>query len=82
MGLTQLGDAAAIALLAFAEGESVAEEIYPGDTLYYLVEGQANITLPDRAVSMQAGDVFVAQAGIEHAVSPTSAIKLLQINLP
>ena len=76
---TRVGDAAQMTLLAFAEGESVAEECYPGDTLYYLVEGETDITLPDECILMRSGDVFCVPAGIEHAIAPRTAIKLLQI---
>ena len=76
---TRPGDAASITLLAFSEGESVAEERYPTDTLYYLVEGETSITLPESAVTLRAGDVFCVPAGVSHAIEPATAIKLLQI---
>ena len=79
MSLTRLGDPVAATLLAFAEGESVSEEVYLGDMLYYLLEGEARIKLPDHCVGMRAGDVLRVPAGIEHAVEPTTAVKLLQI---
>ena len=79
MSLTRLDDPVAATLLAFAEGEGVSEETYPGDTLYYLVEGETDIVFSDRYVSMVAGDVLRVPAGVEHAVEPTTAIKLLQI---
>ena len=80
-GFTRVGDPVGITLLAFAEGESVAEERYPGDTVYYLVEGETEITLPDRSVIMRAGDAFCVSAGVDHAIEPKTAIKILQITL-
>ena len=79
MALTRLGDPIGATLLAFSEGESVSEERYPGDTLYYLVEGAAQIRFADRSVAMAAGDVLRVPADVEHAVEPTRATKLLQI---
>ncbi len=81
MSLTRIGDALAATLLAFAEGESVSEETYPGDTLYYLVEGTCEIKLPDCDAPMRAGDVLMVPAGVEHAVEPNSSIKILQLTL-
>ncbi len=81
MSFTRIGDPLAATLLAFAEGESVSEETYPGDTLYYLVEGTCEIKLPERRLHMAAGDVLMVPAGVEHAVGPTSAIKILQLTL-
>ncbi len=76
MALTRLGDPVGATLLAFAKGESVSEEEYPGDTLYYLVEGEAEVN----RVRMCAGDVLKVPAGVSHAVEPEGAIKLLQIS--
>ena len=71
-----------LALLAFAAGESVSEEEYFGDTLYYLVEGAAAVSLPDRAVPLSAGDVLCVPAHIEHAVENVGVpFKLLQLTL-
>lgn len=75
--LTRIGDPLAATLLAFAEGESVSEETYAGDTLYYLVEGKAEVN----AVQMTAGDVLKVPAGTPHAVRPAPAAKILQLTL-
>lgn len=75
--ITRLGDPLAGTVLAFAKGESVSEERYPGDTLYYLIEGEATIN----GQVMAAGDVLVVPAGTEHAVNPAGAAKLLQLTL-
>lgn len=75
--LTRIGDALAGTLLAFDEGESVSEETYAGDTLYYLVEGEADVN----GVRMAAGDVLMVPAGTLHTVEPVCACKVLQLTL-
>ena len=75
--LTRIGDPLAATLLAFAEGESVSEETYAGDTLYYLVEGKAEVN----AVQMTAGDVPAGTISTSHAVRPVPAAKILQLTL-
>lgn len=72
-----------ITLLAFGAGESVSEERYFGDTLYYVLEGAAEITLQDSACPIQAGEVFKVEAGVEHGVQGVDgcAFKLLQITV-
>ncbi len=75
--ITRVGDPLAGTVLAFADGESVSEERYPGDTLYYLIEGAATIN----GQVMAAGDVLVVPAGTEHAVNPSGPAKLLQLTL-
>ena len=71
-------------LLAFAAGESVSEEEYFGDTLYYVVEGAACVVLPVARVRVDAGEVLEVPAHVEHAVEGAdgAAFKLLQITLP
>lgn len=76
------GAAVDIMLLAFAEGESVSEEEYFGDTLYHIVEGKAVIVLPDRFVSIGAGEVFMVPAHVVHAVESDGACKVLQLTIP
>ena len=75
--ITRVGDPLAGTILAFSAGESVSEERYPGDTLYYLIEGSATIN----GQVMAAGDVLVVPALTEHAVNPDGPAKLLQLTL-
>ncbi len=75
--ITRVGDPLAGTVLAFSAGESVSEERYPGDTLYYLIEGTATVNGQD----MRAGDVLVVPAGTNHAVDPRGPAKLLQLTL-
>ena len=82
MALTGFGDAADMTLLAFAQGESVSEEAYEGDTLYYLVEGEAEVVLGERRVRMGAGDVLMVPRGTLNAVESVTAFKVLQITIP
>ena len=74
-------DAFSMMLMAFDEAESVSEERYPGDVLYLLLEGRARIALPERSVTMRAGDALMVSAGVPHAVEAESTVKLLQLSL-
>ena len=76
------GSDASMTLLAFAAGESVSEEKYFGDTLYYLVEGMACVVLPDARVTLAAGEVLRVPAHVLHAVEGADdhGFKLLQLN--
>ena len=71
-------------LMAFSAGESVSEEEYFGDTLYHVVEGAADIVLPDRREPVSAGEAFMVPAHIPHAVEghDGGAFKLLQLTVP
>lgn len=71
-----------LTLLAFAPGESVSEEEYFGDTLYYVLEGAACVVLPDARVTLRAGEVLRVPAYVEHAVEGADerGFKLLQLS--
>ncbi len=70
-------------LLAFAAGESVSEEEYFGDVMYYVLEGAAEVVLPQQSIVVQAGQVLRVEAHVLHSVEghEGSQFKLLQINL-
>lgn len=78
------GGAVDFMLMAFAAGESVSEEEYFGDTLCQVVEGMADVVLPDRRVAVAAGEAFMVPARIPHAVEGHEgvAFKLLQLTIP
>ena len=82
MALTSLGDAVSMTMLAFSAGEGVSEEVYEGDTLYMLAEGQACVTLPEGPVTLHAGDALMVPRGVPHAIGSTDAFKVLQITVP
>ena len=68
-------------LLAFADGESVSQEQYFGDTMYYVLEGEMPLTINDKKYLLHSGDCMAVPAGVLHAVGGTTPFKLLQITL-
>ena len=68
-------------LLAFGDGESVSEECYFGDTLYYALEGGLSVTLEGAVRKLRTGDCLAVPAGTSHAVAAPESCKLLQITL-
>ena len=68
-------------LLAFADGESVSEECYFGDTFYYVLEGEMPIRLDGKTVRLKAGDCMAVPANTLHAVGGTQPFKVLQITI-
>ena len=43
-------------LLAFGDGESISEECYFGDTLYYILEGALYVSVGEDSRCLQTGD--------------------------
>ena len=60
-------------LLAFGDGESISEERYFGDTVYYVLEGHE--------VRLGAGDCLAVPAQTTHAIGGSGPFKLLQITI-
>lgn len=68
-------------LLAFGDGESVSEECYFGDTLYYVLEGDLSVSMEGGVRVLHAGDCLAVPARTSHGVSAPDGCKLLQITL-
>ncbi len=68
-------------LLAFADGESVSQEQYFGDTLYYVLDGEMPLVIGDKEYLLHSGDCMAVPSGVLHAVGGTTPFKLLQITL-
>ena len=82
VAFTQVDAPASLVLLAFSAGESVSEEVYAVDTLYYAVEGAARVVVAGCALPLAAGEVLCVPAGVPHAVEAAGPLKLLQIAVP
>lgn len=70
-----------ITLFGIAEGESISEEAYATDTLYYILEGEASLSFDAKNCILKTGDCIAVPAGTLHAVVGQSAFKMLQITL-
>lgn len=68
-------------LLAFGDGESISEEHYWGDTLYYILEGVLHVSTGENSLTLQTGDCLAVPAHTAHAVATPDGCKLLQITL-
>ena len=55
-------------LLAFGDGESISEECYFGDTLYYILEGALYVSVGEDSRCLQTGDCLAVPAHTPHAV--------------
>ena len=75
-------DSCQMTLLAFGGGESVSEECYFGDTLYYVLEGELHLALEGTSHRLRPGDCRAVPARTPHAVAvPGGGCKLLKITL-
>ena len=68
-------------LLAFGDGESVSEERYFGDTLYYVLEGSMPLRTEMGERILAAGQCLAMPTGVSHAIGGAGPFKLLQITV-
>ena len=68
-------------LLAFGDGESISEDRYFGDTVYYVLEGDMPLRLEGHEVRLGAGDCLAVPAQTTHAIGGNGPFKLLQITI-
>ena len=72
-------DTVQMTLLSFGAGESISEELYFGDTLYYVLDGCMQISFAQNSYLLQCGQVLSVPASTLHELMATEAFKLLQI---
>ncbi|WP_099469476.1 cupin domain-containing protein [Konateibacter massiliensis] len=70
-----------ISLFTFADGETISEEEYYGDTMYLVIEGETYITQGEQKYYLKTGDTLMVPANTSHEVGGKGAFKLLQITV-
>lgn len=75
------GEHCQMTLLAFGDGESISEECYFGDTLYYVVDGTLSVSMGGGTYTLLTGQCLAVPARTEHAIAAPGGCKLLQITL-
>ena len=68
-----------ITLLSFGAEESVSEELYFGDTFYYVLEGSLRLRIDTVEHTLQTGEILAVPAGILHELIACEEFKILQI---
>jgi quercetin dioxygenase-like cupin family protein len=66
-----------VTIFAFDEGQGLSEHTSPFDALVQAVEGEAEITIAGKAVTMRAGEVVLLPATQRHAVKASTRFKML-----
>ncbi|UCE93005.1 MAG: cupin domain-containing protein [Flavobacteriaceae bacterium] len=66
-----------ISLFAFDKGEGLSEHTTPFDALVHIVDGEAEITIDGRPVSVKTGESIVMPANIPHALKAIQQFKMV-----
>lgn len=68
-------------LMALPEGETLRGEVYPGDTLYYVLSGDLTIRRENIPENLQAGEALAVPAGVEHELTTQHGAKFLEVTI-
>ena len=80
MSLTD-SDNVDMVMLSFGAGEGVSEEIYQGDTMYLILEGEVTIRKDEQDYHLCEGDTIMVKADTLHEISGEKAYKIVQITV-
>jgi quercetin dioxygenase-like cupin family protein len=71
--------AGTITLFAFAQGQGLSEHTAPFDALVYIIDGEAEITITKKALSVKAGDMVIMPANKPHALKANKPFKMMLV---
>ncbi|NTW04619.1 MAG: cupin domain-containing protein [Peptococcaceae bacterium] len=66
-----------ITLFALAQGEGISAHSAPGDALVQILDGEAEVTIDDKVITVKSGESVVMPANIPHGLEARSAFKML-----
>ncbi|MGH9642102.1 MAG: cupin domain-containing protein [Terriglobales bacterium] len=66
-----------ITLFAFDEGQGLSEHTSPFDAIVQAIEGEAEVTVAGKPISLRTGEVVLLPAGKPHAVKANARFKML-----
>ena len=70
-------EAVTITVFAFDEGERLSEHTAPHDAILQVVDGTASVTVGDDEYAVEQGESIVLPAHEPHAVTTSSAFKMV-----
>ncbi len=66
-----------VTLFAFDKGQGLSEHTAPFDALVYLLEGEAEITIAGRILSLKQGEMVIMPANQPHALRASEKFKMI-----
>lgn len=69
--------AGTVTLFAFDEGQALSEHTAPFDALVTILDGEVELTIGGKAVTVTSGESVLMPAEVPHAVRATRPVKML-----
>lgn len=70
-------DAGNLTLFAFDAGQELSPHTAPYDALAHILEGEAEVTVAERAYKLQSGQAIIMPANEPHAIKAVRRFKML-----
>jgi quercetin dioxygenase-like cupin family protein len=70
-------EAGTVTLFAFDAGQGLSEHTAPFDALVYNIEGEVEVTISGKAVTLTKGEMVIMPANKPHALKATKRFKML-----
>ncbi len=72
-------DTGTVTLFAFDKGQGLSEHTAPFDALVYVIEGETEITISGKAMTLKTGDAVIMPANDPHALKAVDRFKMLLV---
>jgi quercetin dioxygenase-like cupin family protein len=66
-----------VTIFAFDEGQGLSEHTSPFDALVQSIEGEAEVTVSGKPITLRPGDIVLLPADKPHAVKATTRFKMV-----
>ncbi len=70
-----------VALIAFKEGQVLAEHLAPAEVMVYVLEGEIDFIMNDNPHTMKAGDFLLMGEGVPHSVTAKADAKMMLVKV-
>ncbi len=70
-------EAGTVTLFAFDKGQGLSEHTAPYDALIQVLEGEANVKISGKAISVKQGEMTIMPANHPHAIFAATRFKML-----
>ena len=72
-------DAGTVTLFAFDKDQGLSEHTAPFDALVYVIEGETEITISGKPMTLKTGDTVIMPANDPHALKAVERFKMLLV---
>ena len=71
--------AGTVTLFAFDRGQGLSEHTAPFDALVHVIDGEANVTIDGKSLSLKSGEATIMPANRPHALKADTRFKMMLV---